>query len=458
MPDTPTKSEDSALAVERERLAFERERLELEKQRLAFDQRFANRHLSLILASILSLAGIFVTIGQVWIERSRAEREAARAATEQERQWKLALAQFVVENSESIFSEDEKVGGRIRNVLLFAFPPEVTQLFIERSQAVAPFPSFRRAWNKTQSRLLAILMFEGRRLSVTEARELEVKIRKVPGDASARAKLLGYYRSFDQVEQRRPHLRWFIEAAPGDDILRRAALFGRCDNELRALWVRQLEIRRDDPAVFSNAASYFQACRDWQRAEDLLRTAQNLDPGNIRYSQDLGQLLMLAGKKREALDEFESILRRSSGGEGSLGVLQDASKAAIEAGDYAKASAYAARLLREADQFEDNWDYGNAIHTGNIILGMVALRSGDVDGAKNHLLRAGATPGSPQLNSFGPNMSLAKELLVKGEREVVIRYLTLCESFWRSDVVTLRKWQAEIKKGRIPDFGANLRY
>ena len=62
------------------------------------------------------------------------------------------------------------------------------------------------------------------------------------------------------------------------------------------------------------------------------------------------------------------------------------------------------------------------------------------------------------MNSFGPNVSLAKDLLEKGERDVVIQYLGLCRKFWKLDRGRLDKWIHEIKDGKIPDFGANLVY
>jgi hypothetical protein len=49
--------------------------------------------------------------------------------------------------------------------------------------------------------------------------------------------------------------------------------------------------------------------------------------------------------------------------------------------------------------------------------------NGDIEEAKKQLLLAGKTPSSPQLNSFGPNMILAKELLDKGEKDTVLHYL-----------------------------------
>ena len=70
--------------------------------------------------------------------------------------------------------------------------------------------------------------------------------------------------------------------------------------------------------------------------------------------------------------------------------------------------------------------------------------------------RAGKTPGSPQLNSFGPNMMLAEALLEAGRKETVIEYLKLCGKFWKRGQVD--KWIEVIKEGGIPKFGANLRY
>jgi hypothetical protein len=57
-------------------------------------------------------------------------------------------------------------------------------------------------------------------------------------------------------------------------------------------------------------------------------------------------------------------------------------------------------------------------------------------------------------------MALAKELLEKGEREVVLEYFELCKNFWTgtNQHQKLDQWAGEVKKGRIPDFGANLVY
>ena len=91
------------------------------------------------------------------------------------------------------------------------------------------------------------------------------------------------------------------------------------------------------------------------------------------------------------------------------------------------------------------------------MLGLVALRNDDVAKAREQLLEAGKTTGSPLLNSFGPNMTLASELLQKGERDAVLAYFELCRSFWRMGDQRLDSWSDLVRKGETPVFGPNLR-
>jgi hypothetical protein len=55
-------------------------------------------------------------------------------------------------------------------------------------------------------------------------------------------------------------------------------------------------------------------------------------------------------------------------------------------------------------------------------------------------------------------MTLALELLQKGERDVVLQYFDLCGRFWEMGHQSLLGWTAVVKEGGIPDFGANLAY
>lgn len=132
-------------------------------------------------------------------------------------------------------------------------------------------------------------------------------------------------------------------------------------------------------------------------------------------------------------------------------------KAAFDAGEYTHAAQYAREAIAAAGQGVFWWT-GDAIHQGNIVLGRLALRRGDVDEARRDLLAAGRTPGSSSLNSTGPNMALASDLLDKGESAAVIQYLEECGTFWNGNRGKLAEWIALIKAGIKPDFGANLGY
>lgn len=231
----------------------------------------------------------------------------------------------------------------------------------------------------------------------------------------------------------------------------------------RDLWLQQIEFHAHDPQVLGNAARFF-LLPDRERAEDLLKEAQSLDPANPEWAQLLGHLYALDTHGRSGESRTQQASQSLEQLEAALAVADDArrhamlaqtAKAAFEAGDLDRARSYALELLEATD--ESNWNFGNAVHHGNLILGRLALNSGDVELAKLHLIKAGETPGSPQLNSFGPNMTLAKELLEKEERQSVLDYLALCGKFWRNHD-QLEAWAGEVATGRIPDFGANLSY
>ena len=158
-------------------------------------------------------------------------------------------------------------------------------------------------------------------------------------------------------------------------------------------------------------------------------------------------------RSRQALRK----IARAKGDEDRFYELSDAAGGAFYLNKDTEARAYAEELQKLAPQFKGDWNYGNAIHDSNIVLGRLALKEGRTDEAKSRLLAAARTPGSPQLNSFGPDMTLAQELLKKGERGVVLRYFQLCRVFW-NDIGDdhLDQWTKEVNKGYVPDFGSNL--
>jgi hypothetical protein len=138
--------------------------------------------------------------------------------------------------------------------------------------------------------------------------------------------------------------------------------------------------------------------------------------------------------------------------------LNRAAKNALRDGNVAKAEALANELAQVAPKYTNNWNYGNAIQDANQVLGRIALSNGNVAEAGRRLLASAVSKGSPQMNSFGPNMQLAKALLEKGETDVVIEYFNRCSAFWVLGKEKLASWTSSVRSGESPAFGANLNY
>ncbi|WP_145170666.1 tetratricopeptide repeat protein [Gimesia aquarii] len=288
-----------------------------------------------------------------------------------------------------------------------------------------------------------------------------------PRDINSRTKLLGYYfhKQLEDPSMQKAHqesVLWLIQNAPESEIL--ALPFGLLFAKINAVgysqgknaWIDQLKLDPENLQLLENAAKFFMLT-DPELAEESLLKAQSLDKNNPKWSAELGQLYSLniikksgnneRAEAKRALDQLEISYNLSSGIE-QAALLAQLANAAMAAQETTKAKEYAEIMLSKDGS---DWNSGDNIHHGNITLGRIAFAAGDVKTAKEHLLKAGNTSGSPQLNSFGPNMSLAKELLQEGEKDVVLKYLVLCAKFWESGKDRLEKWLITVKEGRIPE-------
>ncbi|NOY40576.1 MAG: hypothetical protein GXP26_01895, partial [Planctomycetes bacterium] len=289
------------------------------------------------------------------------------------------------------------------------------------------------------------------RISDEEVQGFEAKLLADPENLLIRSRLLRYYfgkqrHSADIGEIRNKHIEWIIQNRPeakiagSPDTSLNPTLDGEVYFEAKKLWLRQVEIHKKDATILGNAAAFL-LLYDKEISEDLLKKAQALEPKNHKWPERLGRLYSLGiarksdGVKREraakSLAQLEKALLLIADKNQQFYLLADLALVALEADEQEKSENYARQLLSEAPERKKNWNYGNAIHHGNQILGRIALAADDLEKAKKYLLESGKTPGSPQLNSFGPSMVLAKELLKKGEREVVIEYFQQCGNFWK---------------------------
>ncbi len=86
---------------------------------------------------------------------------------------------------------------------------------------------------------------------------------------------------------------------------------------------------------------------------------------------------------------------------------------------------------------------------------------GKIYEAEEFLRQAGRTKDDAVLNSFGPNMMLARDLYRSGSRQAVLDYFDECLKFWKSERdhnrgERIAAWKAAIAKDKEPDFGVDL--
>jgi tetratricopeptide (TPR) repeat protein len=306
-------------------------------------------------------------------------------------------------------------------------------------------------------------------LNPQEASDLEEAVAKNPEDLSGRAKLMGYYvvsrpNVPDAKENRRKHIFWMIKNHPEAEIagtpfctLNPLIDYGGYQ-EGKQLWVDQLRAHPQDATIISHAASFL-TLTDRELAAGLLQQAIKLEPTNPKWHDELGALYALTDNKNtaaKALAEFEKAQAADPSAEGKFQRLHYLAKSAFSAAQLEKASDYAEELLQAAVARPKDRDTGNSIHQGNIVLGRVALKQRHIKLANEYLLKAGHVSSTRQLSSFGPNMSLANELLKAGQKAVVLQYFELCYKFWDMGRDKLEEWTKQVKAGKTPQFGPQL--
>jgi tetratricopeptide (TPR) repeat protein len=311
-----------------------------------------------------------------------------------------------------------------------------------------------------------------RRLPDDEVARLEARIAADSDDAEAREKLVGHYlrvsireRGDGPASDRlTEHARWVVEHRPGSQAARWTRFHPRRyrnpieQAELARLWLRHVEDQPDDAGVLENAGRYWSSS-DPKKAIELLERARDLAPARLGLTAEIAHLRTRLARRggadavraaaRETVTDIDELLQRlSPGAEPTVPpeLLGPFMEAAFECEDYDRAESAARALLDRADREPPSWNTGNRRFHAHTWLGRIALRHGDVPAALDHLRgSAQRNPGSPQLGSFGPNMSLAKELLERGEVDAVVAFFESCKSFWHKP--RLDEWIAIARAG-----------
>jgi serine/threonine protein kinase len=315
-------------------------------------------------------------------------------------------------------------------------------------------------------RTMAIVS-SGRLLSEESVRTLEATLVTDPTVVDDRLRLIGYDLAHTVVgHEANPAMRaklasqalWFVDHHPDHPALRSFLHIGPGDGDIfhqaQVLWRRQIDTYPRSASVAGNAASFYRSF-DSTEALTLYERARSLRPDEEEWLADLADVHLSRARSASpsapkeaamALDEYRDLLGRPTlTFRGRASMLAAAAKAAMIAGEATAAADFAQECIMSGS--------GDDIHDGHIVLGKLALERGDLGLAGAELVLACKVSPTPVLMSFGPDMTLAKMLLRRGNRESVLAYFEACVPVWKSGNQQLMEWAALVRRGGLPDFG-----
>lgn len=362
---------------------------------------------------------------------------------------------------------------------------EILSIILLHDSRIEPFlPVLREAMRNTEReiRLIAaiILVNRSQQIWAQQAEFFENKLQFDPDDVALRILLLCFHSNTrcSMIEashaNRCHHLLWMIEKDPELLLLigPYANLAPSTDGaqvymQAKELWHKQIHNNKDNVDYLAGMAEFF-SHQEPDLSESLYKKAIIIQPHNPHlrkrfgdfYYRSLSQLKHYCVRREialKALTQYKMAFDLDTDQSSSSYLLLDIATLALEANELDAAKIFAQTALRivtipQHPMYKD----GYIVHHGNILLGRLALKKGEKEKSKMYLLAASQSTGSPVLDSFGPKMALAKELLENGECGVVIDYINNCSIFWHSINHQAQQWIYVIEHGGIPDFGSNM--
>jgi tetratricopeptide (TPR) repeat protein len=306
-----------------------------------------------------------------------------------------------------------------------------------------------------------LLLYLARNISKPKVNELEAEVKKNPENIDARLSLIGFYswnaQTSVNMARLRTHVLWLIENHPEHPATGEPSLRDLPDDpdgnvRILALWTKNIESRGSEYDVLRNAEKFFFS-RDPVEAERILNRLFEKDPVNREWPAELSKLYAMFGipnfqsddPAEKAEEAYRRVLKLTRDPRSREALAGDMAESEFKIGDYTGAAALAQIHLHSADR--------SAVQRANTLLGRIALRSNDMSAAKQRLLDSAGPDAAKYVGLAGPTMVLAKELLEKGERQVVMEYLENCLVLWPRGDDLLNLWISEIRSGRTPDFG-----
>jgi hypothetical protein len=304
------------------------------------------------------------------------------------------------------------------------------------------------------------LLERGRALDGPQAQQLEQRIEENENSLAIRLQLIGHYfqRKPGVLPERFKHVLWLIHHAPEKQVWREIALLGTKEeypSDLFSLakqqWLREVECHIHDASTIGNAG-IFLIERDFETGDRLLETAAALDESDYFWLQRLAwnrffrasaaPLQERSALARNALLAGQRFLKVYEIGEGRISsplresALEHCALAAFWSDELLLAKQYAERHLELIARWSVYPKFSRSL------LGLISLRDGDIEGAKEHLL---FVKRQSRMDSL--DLQLSNELIKMGQVDVVVRYLKKCRKLGQWTQFRLDEWIVSLESG-----------
>jgi hypothetical protein len=114
------------------------------------EKRFSKRDLGSIITAIVPLVAVILSASQIWVAHIAKEKEISINREQFEHQIKQDLVQFVTENQQQLFSENEEERVKVRDIISVAFPPEITEKLFIKLETTATGEENKETWRQAQ--------------------------------------------------------------------------------------------------------------------------------------------------------------------------------------------------------------------------------------------------------------------------------------------------------------------
>jgi tetratricopeptide (TPR) repeat protein len=299
-------------------------------------------------------------------------------------------------------------------------------------------------------------------MTKSQIAKVKLDLKAHPSSAKDRLILAYHFADPNNAAITTGYCQWLIKRYPEAHIYSQPP-FDMPDAAQTALWEAQIKANPTNVGILKNAANAF-TINQQTKSEAIYRSLITIQPHAARWPLELARLYgmnadtpftgratshkaaeMSLRYARAALNLAHSHYRK-------IDATTLAMQACYNVGNFASAKAYASSVIALLPSSDPEGDI-DARYSSRMMRGLVALHNKDVKLAVHYLLLSGRISGSAVLDSFGPSMQLADQLLKAGERKAVIKFLDECKVFWQNGP-NLDNWKKQIAAGKQPDFEA----